>query len=147
RQCQEAEVAWQQLQTHLHPNVVHAPRLIWSQVHPRMLLYLFHEVREHPWLNHLALLTGILTSYTKQDIHTIEGKIYALHARFREIFPRFQISSLVDWQPDIHFPRYFEDVELADTSMMRSTFLSYYNTSVRYSTVYLRSLPKTEQDR
>lgn len=146
-QRQDAETAWPQLQMLLHPDIVHAPRLNWSQVHPRVRHHLLYEVREHPWLNQLALLAVILASHAKQDQHTVECKIYGLHARFREIFPRYQMSSVVDWNPSVHIPRYLEDGELADTPSTRYQFLVYYCASVHHSSVYLRSLPKAEQDR
>ena len=102
---QEAEVAWQQLQTVLHPDILQAPHLDWHHIHPRFILYLSREVQGMPWLNHLALLTVILSSYTKLDKRTVERKMYGLHARFRVLFPRYQIASFMDWNPIEHFPQ------------------------------------------
>lgn len=144
---EEADTIWPHLQMVLHADIVHAPRLDWSQVRPRMVLYLFREVREHPWLNHLALLVAILTTHTKQDQHTIEGKMYGLHARFREIFPRYQISSFADWNPGVHVSRYLEDTELADTFNIRQEFLRSYSTSAHHMAAYVRMLPGTERSK
>src|SRR5882762_8055126 len=144
---EEADAAWKQLQTQLHPDIVHAPRLDWSQVHPRIFRYLIRWVQGKPWINHLTFLTAILVSHTKLDQSTIEGRVYELHARFREIFPRYQIDSVLDWDPCEHFPRYMNDTELADGLAMRHDFLCTYCACVRHCNVYLRTLPKTEQDR
>jgi hypothetical protein len=144
---EEADVAWQQLQTRLHPDIVHAPRLDWSQVHPRIVLYLAQFGQGNLWINHLAFLAVILSSYTKLDPATIVGKVYKLNARFRELFPKYQIHSLADWNPCEHFPRYINDTEIAGGRSVRLTFLGDYCASVHHCNVYLRTLPKTEQDR
>jgi integrase len=144
---QQAEVSWQQLQTLLHPDIIHAPRLDWSHVNPRSVCYLVREVQEMPWLNHLALVTAILYSHTKLNPRTVEGRMYGLHARFRVLFPRYQIVSFTDWDPGEHFPRYIDDAELADTLNMRHAFLRDYTAVVHHSIAYLRTLPKAEQNR
>ncbi len=144
---QEAEVAWQQLQTVLHPDILQAPHLDWHHIHPRFILYLSREVQGMPWLNHLALLTVILSSYTKLDQRTVERKMYGLHARFRVLFPRYQIASFMDWNPIEHFPQYFNDTELEDTPTTRHEFLCVYRSSAQSCAAYFRTLPTIEQKR
>jgi hypothetical protein len=143
---EEGLVAWLQLQTQLHPDIVHAPRLDWSQVHHRMLLYLMKEVQGKPWVDHLAFLAVILASYTKLAPSTIEEKVYGLHTRFCEIFSKYQLHSLLDWDPREHLPRYMNDTELQSGLSIRQNFLYAYSAAVRYCTFYLRALPENEQN-
>lgn len=142
----QTEETWQHLQTVLAPAILHAPHLNWSQVEPRFLLYLSREIGARDWLNPLALLLVVLSSYIHAELSTIEGKMYGLHARFRVLFPRYQIVSFQDWDPVEHFPRYFADMELADTLQMRQAFLDRYNVAVEDVAAYLRSLPANERN-
>jgi hypothetical protein len=142
---EEAAAAWSQLQKQLRPDIVHAPQLDWSQVHPHTVIYLARSVQGKPWVNHLAFLTVILTSYTKLDPGTIRGMIYMIHKRFCEIFSRYQINSVLDWKPREHLPRYMNDTELPDGLSKRQEFLYTYSASARYCTFYLRTLPENEQ--
>jgi hypothetical protein len=143
---EEVDAAWPKLQTQFHPDVVHAPRVDWSQVQPRMALYLVRSVQGMPWINHLAFLAAILSS-TKLDRRTIYKIICVLNARFRDIFPHYQISSFEDWNPGEHFPRYMNDAKLTDGPGKRQNFLEIYGAAVHHCNAYLHTLPQTEQDR
>jgi len=142
----QTEEAWQHLQTMLAPAILHAPHLDWSQVEPRLILYLYSQIGTSPWLNPLALLLVVLHTHTHAEVSTIQRKVYGLHARWRVLFPRYQITSFEGWDPVEHFPRYFVDAELADTLTTRQGFLIAYNSSVQDVAAYLRSLPKNERN-
>jgi hypothetical protein len=141
----QKEQAWQQLQTMLAPPLLHIPRLNWDQVDPRFLLYLSRRVGTSPWLNPLALLVVVLSSYTHDELSAIERKMYSLHRRWCVLFPRYQICSCEDWDPVEYFPRYFADTELADTLTTRQEFLQTYHADAQDIAAYLRSLPKNER--
>ncbi len=142
---QEGIEAWTQLQGLLHPDVIHAPQLHWNAVEPRFIRFLYNEVREKPWLNHLALLLIVLTCHTRLDQHTIEGRLYNFNARWRTLFPKYHITSFEEWEPDMHFPLYFNDTEMSDSLSTRQGFLEKYAAAVHHLSSYIRSLPKDMQ--
>lgn len=143
---EEGEDAWKHLQ-HLFPQkLLHAPRIDWTQVEPVFLRYLYRSVRKEPWFLHLAFNIGILVCYARLDHQTVRSCMYGLHARWRVLFPHYQITSVEEWKSDEHFPRYLNDSQLPDTFAMRQEFLRRYWSISQHIARYLRSLPEADAE-
>lgn len=136
----------QDLQGVLHPAILTAPRLDWREVNPNYISYLLRAVVGSPWLNHLALMIAVQTLYIKLERGTTERCLYNLHARWRVLFPAYQLSSIEDWNPVEHIPRYLNDTSLPDSFQTRQEFLRAYSASVHHTHAYLRSLPSSERE-
>jgi hypothetical protein len=143
----EAELARKLLQENLCPLLLSAPRLNWNQIGPRAIRYLYYETRHFPWFNHLAFMVAVLSSHTKLGQRTIEKRLYMLQARWRVLFPRYQITDVEDWKPSEHFSRYVSDTELTDTPHLKQHFLSYYYSSSQQIAIYIRTLPEAEREK
>lgn len=109
---QEAQHLLQDLHTLLHQGIVNAPQLDWSQVNFRFIRFLSKGVRETPWFHHLALTVAVLETHARLDRQTVQGYMYTLNARWRTIFPSYQLTTFEEWNPLEHFPRYLEDTTL-----------------------------------
>jgi len=89
----------QELQGVVHPDILAAPRLNWREVFPKFTAHLLRTAIGEPWVNHLAFMVVVLTSYTRLDRTTIERCLYNLHARWRVLFPAYHLTSFNDWDP------------------------------------------------
>src|SRR6266487_4609789 len=112
---QEARDLLQQLHTLLPSAIMSAPCLDWSQVNFRFTRFLYKEVREVSWFNHLAFIVAILATHARLDHQTVQGYMYTLNARWRTIFARYSLTTFEEWNPLEHFPRYLEDTTLPDS--------------------------------
>src|SRR5260370_41592171 len=130
--------AWEALQTILPPELLHAPLVNWDEVNPALLRYLYTQVREAPWLPHLAFCGAILTCHTRLDRASIQGRCYHLHARFRVIFPHYHLSAFEQWKANEHMQRYLNDTELSDSLDTRQDSLHHYHVRVPPAAAYLR---------
>jgi len=142
---QEARDLLQQLHTLLPSAIMSAPCLDWSQVNFRFTRFLYKEVREVSWFNHLAFIVAILATHARLDHQTVQGYMYTLNARWRTIFARYSLTTFEEWNPLEHFPRYLEDTTLPDSFAVRQEFLRTYVAVVRHVLAYLRSLSHTDR--
>src|SRR5258708_543034 len=136
----------QELQGVVHPDILAAPRLNWREVFPRFTARLLRTAIGEPWVNHLAFMVVVLTSYTRLDRSTIRSSMYNLHARWRVLFPAYHLTSFNDWNPVEHLPRYLNDTMLPDSFETRQEFLRLYTAAARHTHAYLRSLPSSERE-
>ncbi len=104
--------------------------------------YLYNEARDTLWFSHLIFCMAILISHTRLDWSSIRGSCYSFQARFRVLFPRYEISSFEQWNPSEHIPRYLDDAELSDSLQVRQDFLHLYHASTLHTAAYLRALPE-----
>jgi hypothetical protein len=139
-------ISWQELHKMIHPALASAPQLDWSEIDRRSLGYLLGTVSEMLWLNHLAFLVAVLTSYARLDAQTIVRDANRLHARWHMLFPRYQIKTFDEWQPEEHIARYIADTQIADTAQTRQSFLRTYASVAHHSQAYLRSLLPQERE-
>jgi len=139
-------ISWQELHKMIHPALASAPQLDWSEIDRRSLGYLLGTVSEMLWLNHLAFLVAVLTSYARLDAQTIVRDANRLHARWHMLFPRYQITTFDEWQPEEHIARYIADTQIADTAQTRQSFLRTYASVAHHSQAYLRSLLPQERE-
>jgi hypothetical protein len=137
---------WQALEGLVHPAILSGPQLDWSCVETRIIGYLKSSVSQSPWLNQLAFLAVVLTTYAGLDVQTIVRQISRLHARWRKLFAAYGLTAFADWKPTEHIPRYLGDAELSDTPQTRQSFLRVYCSSAQHTQAYLRSLPSGEQE-
>src|SRR5215469_3131660 len=137
--------AWQNLQRVLDPAIVSAPGLVWGEIDPQFMRFLSKSVAGTPWLNHLALAVLVMTVRTRLDRSTIGGSMYALHARWRVLFPTYDLTAFEDWEPLEHIPRYLNDTEIKDSINTRQEFLRRYSATAHHTHAYLRSLPQRER--
>ncbi len=133
--------SWQDLEGVVDPRILHAPRLNWEAVDPRAVRYLNMQVAGALWVDHLALLVGVLTAHARLDASTVRSRLYSLHVRWREIFAHFHLTTFQDWEPAEHLPRYLNDPDFDDTFETRQEFLRTYGAAVHHVYGYLRSLP------
>jgi hypothetical protein len=136
----------QELQGVVHPDILAAPRLNWREVFPKFTARLLRTAIGEPWVNHLAFMVVVLTSYTRLDRTTIERCLYNLHARWRVLFPAYHLISFNDWDPVEHLPRYLNDTMLPDSFETRQEFLWSYTAAALHTHAYLRSLPSSERE-
>ena len=138
----------QDLQDLVSPAILSAPRLDWSAVEHRHIQYLIRTVHGEGvvWFEHLVLLTAVLATYIGLDAATIDHHISNLHARWRQLFLTYGLTTVADWQPEEHLPRYFNDQTFTDSLNTRQEFLQSYTTDGEYSQAYLKALPKAEQE-
>ena len=129
----------------LHPAILAPPGLDWHNVHPRLLRFLCKMVAGTPWVNHLALAV-IVMAHAKLNQGTIRANLYALHARWRVLFPYYHLVSFDDWNPVEHIPHYLNNRESPDSFETRQDFLRHYSSSSRHIDAYLRSLPPLEHE-
>lgn len=141
---QEGDLVREDLLALLPPDLVHAPYLDWSSVDARHIRYLYNEVRETPWFHQLAFFIAILTTYTRLDRATVEGRLYGLHARLRAIFSHYHLTRFEEWNPVEHLIQYMSDPDLSDSFESRQLFLQDYATITRHTAAYLRSLTAEE---
>ncbi len=139
---------WQDLQELVSPAILSAPRLDWSAVERRHIQYLIRTVHGEGvvWFEHLTLLTAVLASYIGLDAATVDHHITNLHGRWRQLFLLYGLTTIADWQPEEHLPRYFNDQTFTDSLNTRQDFLQAYTTDAEYSQAYLKALPKAEQE-
>ncbi len=139
---------WQDLQDLVSPAILSAPRLDWSAVEHRHIQYLIRTVYGEGvvWFEHLVLLTAVLASYIGLDAATVDHHITNLHGRWRQLFLLYELTTIADWQPEEHLPRYFNDQTFLDSLNTRQDFLQAYTTDAEYSQAYLKALPKAEQE-
>jgi hypothetical protein len=88
----------------------------------------------------------MLATYIGLDAATIDHHISNLHARWRQLFLTYGLTTVADWQPEEHLPRYFSDQTFTDSLNTRQEFLQSYTTDAEYSQAYLKALPKAEQE-
>src|SRR6266699_2601856 len=138
-------ISWQELQKVIDPALTAAPQLDWSRIDRRALGYLLGTVSHTLWLNHLAFLVAVLTSYAGLDAQTIVREANRLHARWHVLFPRYQIETFDEWRPGEHIARYVGDAEITDTAQTRQSFLRTYASAAQHTQAYLRSLPTSER--
>src|SRR5260370_8556132 len=96
----------QELQGVVHPDILAAPRLNWREVCPRFTARLLRTAIGEPWVNHLAFMVVVLTSYTRLDRSTIRSSMYNLHARWRVPFPAYPLTSFNNCNPATHPPHH-----------------------------------------
>jgi hypothetical protein len=139
---------WQALQDLVPSVILTAPRLDWSAVDRRHIQYLIRTVHSEGavWFEHLVLLTAVLATYIGLDAATINHHLSNLHARWRQLFLTYGLTTVADWQPEEHLPRYFHDQTFTDSLNTRQEFLQSYTTDAEYSQAYLKALPKAEQE-
>lgn len=138
--------SWQRLQGLVSPEVLAAPRVDWEQVDRRCIRYLVQSVAGFPWLDQLAFLTAVLTSYAGLDARTILEYLLNLHPRWRVLFPAYGIARFCEWWPAEHLPRYLRDPQFEDTTNTRQNFLSRYMIAATHSQAYIRALPGPESE-
>ena len=136
---------WQNLQKMMHPAILTAPGLIWSEVDPLFIRFLSKNAVGTPWLNHLALAVIVMTTHARLDRQTIASHMYPLHARWRVLFPAYGLTAFKDWKPLEHIPRYLNDTEIEDSISTRQDFLRRYSGAAHHTHAYLRSLPQPER--
>jgi hypothetical protein len=141
----ESEQAWIYLHQELPPELLTAPLLNWDEVDTVCLLYLYRQVRGAPWFIPLAFMLAIQSSYGRQNLNTIHRRLTSIHARWRTIFPRYDISSFEEWNPSEHLPRYLRDADIPDTSTTKQIFFSSYTAVTSHMADYLRALPATSR--
>src|SRR5438034_2795322 len=139
---------WQDLQELVSPAILSAPRLDWSAVERRHIQYLIRTVHGEGvvWFEHLTLLTAVLASYIGLDAATVDHHITNLHGRWRQLFILYGLTTIADWQPEEHLPRYFNDQTFPDSLNTRQDFLQAYSADAEYSQAYLKALPRAEQE-
>jgi integrase len=139
---------WRDLQDLVSPAILSAPRLDWSAVERRHVHYLIRTIHaeEAVWFEHLTLLTAVLASYIGLDAATVHQHIMYLHGRWRQLFPLYGLTTVADWQPEEHLPRYFNDQAFSDSLNTRQDFLQTYTADAEYSQAYLKALPRAERD-
>lgn len=135
---------WQRLQGLVTPDLLAAPRIDWERVDGRCIRYLVQSVAGSPWLDHLAFLTGILTSYAGLDAGTVLAHLHSLHSRWRVLFPAYGLQAVADWQPATYMPQYLADSSFPDTLYTRQVFLRRYASAAVHTQAYIRALPAAE---
>lgn len=138
--------SWEQLQGLVGPEILTAPRLDWARVDERCIRYLVQNVAGSPWMDHLALLSAVFTSYAGLDAATVLSHLRSLHARWRSIFAAYSLETVGQWRPAEHIPRYLGDSVFEDTLYTRQRFLETYGSAVAHLQAYIRSLPCPESD-
>ncbi len=136
--------SWQRLEELVSAEVLAAPRVDWERVDSRCIRYLVQRVTGFPWLDHLAFLTAVLTSYAGLDARTVLAHLQNLHPRWRTLFPAYGLGSVGDWWPAEHIPRYLRDSRFEDTLHTRQEFLSRYVSAAAHTQAYIRALPAPE---
>lgn len=142
---QQAPLIQQGFQEIVDPRILTAPRLDWSQVHPKLMNYLNTYVADAAWLNHLALLLGISICSARLDMRTMASRLFVLHGRWRLLCHVYDMKDFSTWDPAEYFPRYMKDPNLEDSFETRHEFLRDYTAAVRTFQRYLSSLPEEEQ--
>lgn len=139
---------WQDLQDLVSPAILSAPRIDWSAVERRHIQYLIRTVHSEGggWFEHLVLLTAVLATYIGLDAASVDHHLSNLHGRWRQLFLTYGLTTVADWQPEEHLPRYFHDQTFTDSLNTRQDFLRIYTTDAEYSQAYLKALPKAEQE-
>lgn len=144
RSRRQVEWSWQRLQGLVAAEVLAAPRVDWERVDGRCIRYLVQHVAGCPWLDHLAVLTAVLTSYAGLDPQTILDQLQSLHPRWRVLFPAYGLQAFSEWWPSEHIPRYLNDLRFADTLYTRQAFLRCYFSAAAHTQAYIRALPDPE---
>ena len=134
------------LQRAVDPDILTAPGLEWRLVAPKCIRFLTKTVAGSPWTSQLALAVLVMTAYARLNRGTIQIRMYAMHARWRVLFPAYKLATFQEWNPVEHLPRYLEDTELADSFATRQYFLSRYFAVSNCIHAYLRSLLPPERE-
>lgn len=137
---------WQRLQGLVSAKVLAAPRVDWERVDGRCIRYLAQSVAGSPWLDHLAFLTVVLTSYAALDATTVLKHLQNLHPRWRELFRAYGLVRVSEWWPAEHIPRYLRDSQFEDTLHTRQEFLRRYVSAAAHIQAYIRALPAPDGD-
>ncbi len=142
---QQAPLIRQEFQEIVDPMILRAPRLDWSQIHPKLMNYLNTYVADAAWVNHLALLLGVSICYARLDMRTMASRLVVLHGRWRLLHQVYELKDFSTWDPAEYIPRYMKDPNLEDSFETRHEFLRDYTAAVRTFQRYLSSLPEEEQ--
>lgn len=140
------EGAWHDLQDVVDARILQAPLLDWDQVDRRAIQYLKKHVAGTPWINPLALMVGVLLTWTRLNVGTVLGRLYGMHVRWHDLFARYELSTFADWDPCEHLPRYLNDLGCVDSLKTRQDFLLWYRSSVDHVHDYVRALPADLQE-
>lgn len=138
--------SWEQLQGLVRPEILIAPRLDWARVDERCIRYLVKSVAGSPWMDHLALLSAVLTSYVGLDVATVRSHLHILNPRWRSIFAAYSLENMYGWRPTEYIPRYLGDPVFEDTLYTRQRFLKMYISAAAHMQAYIRSIPYPESD-
>lgn len=144
---------WTDLEGKIASQVLHAPKTCGDPensgtrpaVHECVVKYLYYRVSGTPWVSHLALVAAVLTA-RHRDVSTVVRILVALHARLTELFPALHLSTMHEWDADVHVRAYLSGEvipEAADTA--RAGFWKEYNTASTQIHSWLQSLPESEQ--
>lgn len=146
------EYAWKDLERHIAPAVLCAPRTgsdptsTWPQVHPRVIGYVVRQVLGKPWADHLVLIAAVCAAQ-RRDVGTIELVVSKLHARFSSLFPLFELTSVRQWSIDQHLVPYVRGAASSqDPLATRVDFFKRYMSATNLVASWLDFLPVAQQD-
>jgi len=138
--------AWHDLRGVVDERILQAPGLDWDLVDRRAIGYLKGHVAGTPWVNPLALMVGVLLLAARLNVATVLGRLYGMHARWLELFARYQLRTFAEWDPCDHLPRYLHDQQCGDSVKTKQDFLLWYRSSADHVHDYIRALPEDLQE-
>ena len=138
--------AWHDLQGVVDERILQAPGLDWDLVDRRAIGYLKGHVAGTPWVNPLALMVGVLLLSARLNVATVLGRLYGMHARWQDLFARYQLRTFAEWDPCEHLPRYLHDQQCGDSVKTKQDFLLWYRSSADHVHDYIRALPEDLQE-
>lgn len=146
------EYAWKDLEGHIAPEVLCAPRTgsdptgTWPQVDPRVIGNVVRQVLGKPWADHFVLSAAVCAAQ-RRDVSTIEQVVSKLHARFSSLFSLFELTSVHQWNIDQHLVPYVRGATSSqDPLATRVDFFKRYMGATNLVASWLDFLPMREQE-
>ncbi len=146
------EYTWKDLEGHIAPAVLCAPRTgsdptsTCPQVHPRVIGYVVRQVVGKPWADHFVLIAAVCAAQ-RRDVGTLEQVLSKLHARFSSLFPLFELTSVRQWSIDQHLVPYVRGTAPSqDPLATRVDFFKRYMSATNLVASWLDFLPVAQQD-
>ncbi|MGX9133498.1 site-specific integrase [Rummeliibacillus sp. JY-2-4R] len=110
-----------------------------DKIDERTMKYLNNNCLEYDWRNHI-LLVALIETDRNNDFVSIYNPIRVLHLRFKDIFNAFKLSTMADFNANVHMYKYLKGEVLHDsTNNMKNDLFRYYRTSLNHTNKWIRS--------
>lgn len=96
---------------------------MWDSVHETTIKYIARNCIDTPWINHVALIAVVRTSYRNYQPTSVNQIVKALNARFKVLFPVLGINHMDEWSTS-HLYDYIDKKVLPE---QRYSFLKKYD--------------------
>lgn len=108
-----------------------------EKVDERIIKYINNNCLECVWRNQLLLITLIETERNK-DAQSILVMLATLHPRLKDIFNVYELTTFLDFDPDIHMYEYLKGTVLSNsTNNMKKELLKYYQAALKFTNKWI----------